>query len=458
MLLSFLAYTSDLAPIVDTNMQPVFHASDLVKAKRMIKAHRLQLLVRQLQRPVPARLDLHPHAQWPQHRVVLLLLPDLRKRLAVLHLQVVVLRQRAERLPRHHVLRHLLDRLLHEVAVLPPERRPKDPVLGRLAGEADAVDAVAPLGDRRVLGGVAVLGEDRRTVVFVCAVRIPVGFRGSSLLRVEGLDLGPQHVRVRDHPDQPTAFLQRACHVPQHAPRLSLGLERVVHAEHHRDDVEAAPAPSGATSAAGAHTPVDTHLPHQRDVSNPLAIPVRRVELALEHPRIPASAAAHLRVSAPRLLDRHLRRVDPHVQLDPLRRLRPLPEIAPLPTSDIQHQQPLAWFPPPGDEPLVRREFLYERALDPIVVVPQPFDAAACLAPVAASLRHGVVVLPHDIMDAARSRSRLRGGDLVCFALDLPVAEGFLFGGGDARGCARAFALARRGAWWRRGRSTSWRR
>ena len=313
----------------------------------MIEPHSLPLLPRQLHRPPLAAPDLHPDAQRPQYGVVLLLGPDVRERPPVLHLEVVVLRQRAEGLPGDDVLRHLLDGLRHEVAVLPPEGRAEHAVGGGRAREAHAVEAVAPFGDRGVVhsvvrGGWAdvVFGFAARipvrfrrsslrrvkrldlvpavrrgggAVIYRRAVRIPVRLRRSSLRRVKRLDLVPQHVRVGDHPDQAPAFLQRARHVAQHAARLGLGLERVVHAEHHGHDVEAAATPSRAPAATGADVPVDADLPDQRDVSDPLAVPVGGVELALEDPRVSAAPAAHLGVSGPRLLDGHFCRVNPHV-------------------------------------------------------------------------------------------------------------------------------------------------
>ena len=82
----------------------------------------------------------------------------------------------------------------------------------------------------------------------------------------------------------------------------------------------------------------------------------------------------------------------------------------------------------------IGRELLDDGALDPIVERPQAFDPAVRLSPVAAPLRHRVVMLAHHIVNAALILNGSRSGGLsgLALALFLPLAEGGGLRIGDA--------------------------
>ena len=55
-----------------------------------------------------------------QDLIILLRLPDLLKCLMILHLQIEILSNSSKRLPRHHILWHLLNSLVKDDEVLGP--------------------------------------------------------------------------------------------------------------------------------------------------------------------------------------------------------------------------------------------------------------------------------------------------------------------------------------------------
>ncbi|KIH88202.1 hypothetical protein SPBR_06401 [Sporothrix brasiliensis 5110] len=405
----------------------------------------------------------HSLAQRAQCAVVLLGLPDFGERLVVLQLEVVVLGQRAERVPRHDVLGHLFDGLVEEEVVLPAKRWPEYAVDGCVAGEANAVDAVAPLGrlpgrrgrlglDLTVLArftALARLGRRRRCRGGCCLV----GLLLLGLLDVETLDLVAQHVRVGDAAEEAAALLQRRRHVLEHGACLLLRLERVVHAEHHADNIKAAPR---------QRVLVEAHVLNNVDVANALAEAVLDHEPRIEHARrnavmvpaastAPATAAApcrHLAVPVTRLVDADVGRVQPHVQLHLLRRLVPLAEIAAFAAANVEHQQLVLAGAADAVERallkvLVGRKLLNDAALDPVVHGPQAPNCAGRLAPLAPAFGDGVVVRPHNVVNHGTLLPPLQLFLVVAFALEGALADGFALGIGDASPLARPFGLAR---------------
>ncbi|KAK9473542.1 mediator complex subunit 13 C-terminal-domain-containing protein [Dipodascopsis tothii] len=294
---------------------------------------------------------------------------------------------RPENLERHHVLGHVADGVLEEKRVLVSERRPERAVARRVVRKPHPVHRVAPLPlSRSELGNV--------------------------------LDDG---VRRRDRADKPAAADQRPRHVLEHRAGLVLGLERVVHRELHRHQVD--------RKHGLVHVARDL-LDHRRPER------VARKELG------PEPLAAHVAVPLAGLLDRHVGNVDADVPAD--RRDVPLHEVAALAAPQVQHDHV------PAGEPLD------QRGLDEVVERPQ-LDDWRQLARVHVLLRPRVVVVLHEAVVGPAGHVRRPHGrrPVVAPAPVLVALLGACAAATAAARRARPAACGRRGAGrGRRGRGT----
>jgi hypothetical protein len=104
---------------------------DFIEAKCMIKASSIHLFVINEQRPSVSTPDAHSFAQQAQFRVVLLFVPNLRKRLPIFQLKIEFFGETESKLEMHMQVKRCVSLTLE---TLPMARHTQGPVLLLLRG------------------------------------------------------------------------------------------------------------------------------------------------------------------------------------------------------------------------------------------------------------------------------------------------------------------------------------